>query len=111
MFPDFFPLTQAAISHESCYRWETAGIAEGGEFLTLAFSESPNEGDGFSACSLAEVLEPHAAPKYSLSPMACRGILRRAERRGKKLPEHLLHALEPTALAPQRLETHGDKTP
>ena len=36
-------------------------------------------------------------PKYYLSPRACEGILRRAERRGKKLPEPLRAALESVA--------------
>ena len=53
---------------------------------------------GGSVCSLSEVLEADPLPaKYWLSPMACRGILRRAERRGKQLPQLLKHALEQMA--------------
>jgi hypothetical protein len=33
-------------------------------------------------------------PKYSLSPKACQGILRRANARGKELPPMLKAALE-----------------
>ena len=37
--------------------------------------------------------------KYCLSPKACRGILRRAQKRGKELPEVLRIALERQAFA------------
>jgi hypothetical protein len=47
---------------------------------------------------LSDVLETGALPeKYSLSPRACSGILRRAERRGKELPPMLKKALEAVA--------------
>ena len=38
---------------------------------------------------LSQILEECPDPKYNLTPKACAGILRRAERRGKKLPEVL----------------------
>ena len=38
---------------------------------------------------LSHILEECPDPKYNLTPKACAGILRRAERRGKKLPEVL----------------------
>lgn len=39
-------------------------------------------------CSLSDVLETGSVPpRFSLSAKACSGILRRAERRGKALPE------------------------
>jgi hypothetical protein len=62
----------------------------------LATSEWPNDAADFSECSLAQVLESpqDVAPKYLLSPRACAGILRRAERRGKELPPHLKAALQ-----------------
>ena len=48
--------------------------------------------------NLSEILETRPVhPKYSLSPKACAGILRRAEKRGKKLPEQLRLALEQVA--------------
>lgn len=50
-------------------------------------------------CSLSQVLEECPDPKYCLSPKACRGILRRAERRGKALPPSLKSALERRAAA------------
>ena len=54
---------------------------------------------GGSACSLSQILEANPHPKYSLSPKACQGILRRAEKRGKELPEMLQKALERVAEA------------
>lgn len=43
---------------------------------------------------LSEILQSDVDPKYFLSEKACRGILRRAHDRGKKLPEALKIALE-----------------
>ena len=44
---------------------------------------------------LSQILETGPVdPKYTLSKKACSGILNRAERRGKKLPEMLETALE-----------------
>jgi hypothetical protein len=41
-------------------------------------------------------------PKYFLSPKACAGILRRAEKRGKKLPTALQKALQATVATTQQ---------
>ena len=47
---------------------------------------------------LSDTLETGAVPqRYYLSAKACAGILRRAEKRGKKLPEQLQAALEEVA--------------
>jgi hypothetical protein len=46
---------------------------------------------------LSDILEASPDPKYLLSPKACSGILRRAERRGKALPEPLEAALRARA--------------
>ena len=56
-------------------------------------SEYPN---GAAACSLSQVLEASAPPKYFLSDKAKQGILQRAQRRGKTLPPLLLQALTGT---------------
>lgn len=49
--------------------------------------------------TLSDVLESSQVPeKYYLSPKACRGILRRAEKRGRALPPSLQTALERVAL-------------
>jgi site-specific DNA-cytosine methylase len=42
---------------------------------------------------LSDILEPHAPPRFFLSPKAAAGILRRAKRRGRELPPHLNQAL------------------
>ena len=61
------------------------------EFLTLNTGESPSVA---VESTLSQILEAHAPEKYYLSAKACEGILRRAERRGKQLPEMLKTALE-----------------
>jgi hypothetical protein len=61
-----------------------------GEFLTRNFGESPSV---VAASRLSQILEEAPHPKYFLSAKACQGILHRAERRGKKLPEILERAL------------------
>jgi hypothetical protein len=49
-------------------------------------------------CSLSDILEAGPVPhRFYLSPKACRGILRRAAKRGKELPSALRYALEETA--------------
>jgi hypothetical protein len=49
-------------------------------------------------CSLSQVLERGSIPqRYFLSSTACAGILRRAAKRGKKLPEQLARALQAVA--------------
>lgn len=63
--------------------------------LTLNLSERPREAN---PTLLSQILEEEADPKYNLSPRACRGILNRAERRGKALPEILKQALEAQAV-------------
>ena len=69
--------------------WETATVLPGGS-STHNTSESLRDAD---VSSLSEVLEMNAPEKYSLSAKACRGILRRAEKRGKELPDMLKEAL------------------
>jgi hypothetical protein len=60
--------------------------------LTLNTLEYPKDAD---ECLLSDVLEIGSLPqKYYLTPTACQGILRRAEKRGKELPTLLRTALE-----------------
>lgn len=61
------------------------------EFLMHNIGESPNVGVD---STLSQILEATVPEKYYLSVKACEGILRRANRRGKKLPEMLQLALE-----------------
>ncbi len=49
---------------------------------------------------LTDVLEKDVDPKYFLSAKACQGILTRANRRGKALPEELRVALEAQVVSP-----------
>jgi hypothetical protein len=60
-------------------------------FLTLNGLESPS---AVAVCSLSHTLETGVVPqRYFLSAKACSGILRRAENRGKELPQPLYAAL------------------
>ena len=69
--------------------WETATVLPGGR-STRNTGESPSAA---VESSLSDVLEMNAPEKYCLSPKACNGILRRAEKRGKTLPDMLKQAL------------------
>lgn len=66
------------------------GIQSLGELLTLNIGECPKEE---SVSTLSQILEETPHRKYYLSVKACLGILRRAEKRGKELPEILRQAL------------------
>ena len=70
--------------------WQTDGALLG-EYSMHSFGESPKE-DVESL--LSQILEDNPHPKYFLSAKACQGILNRANRRGKKLPQMLQEALE-----------------
>lgn len=75
-----------------------------GDYTMPSFGEKPSTlteessfpalPSGVSDSHLSQILEEQAHPKYSLSAKACRGILNRANRRGKELPEILRQALE-----------------
>ena len=66
-------------------RWEDDG-AWCGELTTRNTGECPN---AVVVSRLSQILEETPHPKYNLTPKACQGILRRAERRGKDLPKLL----------------------
>lgn len=89
-------------------------VTDAGVFSTGCISESPSADAGFSACSLAGILETEAdwlsrhpgattadwlayLRAYYLSPTAAAGILRRAADRGRKLPAFLEAALRQVA--------------
>ena len=69
--------------------WTTTSVLPGG-YMTHSTGECPNV---VVESSLSQILQQDAPDKYSLSPKACRGILRRAEKRGKELPDMLKEAL------------------
>ena len=73
--------------------WEMGGVLLG-EYTMHSFGESPREEN---VSHLSQILQDTAPEKYSLSEKACRGILTRASRRGKELPEVLKTALEKQA--------------
>ena len=89
--------------------WSNSGMASRGESWTLSTLEYPNDG---AASSLSDILETGELPqRYYLSGRACRGILRRAEKRGKELPWALQSALLAVASqTPQPLSTLDAKT-
>lgn len=66
-------------------KWEDDG-AWLGECMMRNTGEFPNVA---GVSRLSQILEATPQGKYSLSAKACQGILRRAERRGKDLPETL----------------------
>jgi hypothetical protein len=71
-----------------------------GQLLTLNTSEYRS---GAAVSSLSDILETGTVPqRYYLTPLACRGILRRAEKRGKELPTELRLALEAVARQPDQ---------
>jgi len=90
--PDFCRATADGTLEPSLGRWQNWGMGSPTAFLTLSGSEFHS---GAVACSLSDVLEAgDVPPKYFLSAKACRGILRRAEMRGRQLPPALLAALQ-----------------
>ena len=76
----------------SSVRWGNAGVMDSRtEFSTLSISEFHSAA---VASSLSDILETGDLPqRYFLSPRACAGIIRRAEKRDKELPPALREAL------------------
>ena len=94
------------LSDSSSQSWANAGTAWHGVAWTRSLSEYPigtedSSGQsprGAAVSFLSDALETHDVPlTYSLSAKACEGILRRAESRGKSLPDPLKSALERVA--------------
>jgi hypothetical protein len=78
-------------------RFKNSGMGGPTESWTLSTSEYPS---AVVECSLSDVLETGEVPqRYFLSRKACEGILRRAGKRGKKLPWALEIALKQAASA------------
>ena len=87
--------TEEGILEPSLGRWQNSGMGSPTECLTLNTSEWPSAA---AVCSLSDTLETGDVPqRFFLSAKACQGILRRAEKRGKKLPIPLQSALINTA--------------
>lgn len=87
--PLLLSLKAAGQTPDASLTWAAAALP--GEPLTLNFTEYPNAAVG---SSLSAILQDNVPDSYSLSPAACRGILRRAFVRGKPLPEPCLLAVK-----------------
>ena len=84
-------LTEEGLLEPSLEGFQNSGMGGPTEYLTLSTLEYPKDA---VVCSLSDILETGDVPsKYSLSAKACRGILRRAEKRGKTLPRQLQEIL------------------
>lgn len=79
-----------------------------GEYSTLNIGASPSVD---VESSLSQILEANVPEKYFLSSRACDGILRRAEKRGKKLPAALEMALrQQSSLNPEARTEYPEST-
>ena len=76
--------------------WETIILSHGESSMPRRAGESHKDGNVYL---LSSILMDNVPERFSLSPKACQGILRRAEKRGKELPEVLRLALERQANA------------
>ena len=93
--PAYCQATEEKILAPSLGRWGNSGMGSPTECLTLNTLVFHKDA---SACSLSDVLETGEVPqRFFLSPTACMGILRRAEKRGKSLPPRLQQALHSVA--------------
>ena len=86
--------------------WGNSGMGGPTESWTLSTLEWPNDA---AVCSLSQTLEAGSVPqRFYLSAKACRGILRRAEKRGKALPAPLALALRRVADSAATLKPLAD---
>ena len=104
--PQFLRRLSKSVSRKSpqFYHLQTGGLIQGvfweqdfqllGEFSMRSFLEYHNGG---VESRLSQILQGGQLRKYYLSAKACQGILNRAKRRGKELPEMLRIALEQQA--------------
>jgi hypothetical protein len=83
--PVSFPLTEDGSLPPSFPGWSGAGLAAGGEFWMLHFSESPS---GAVVCSLSDVLEDNGGVpgRYFLTPAEARKMIARYEKYGAAMP-------------------------
>src|SRR5690606_18817498 len=92
---DCFHRTRVKTFSSSSKRLPNSGMAWRGAYWIANTSEWPSDA---AVCSLSGVLEMCDVPeRFYLSAKAARGILRRAERRGRSLPPSLRAALEQAA--------------
>ena len=108
-FPASCQVTEDGILVPSSEDWGNSGMGGVTGFSMRNMCEwtalsGPSRSDG-GVCSLSDILETTAVPRqYYLSAKACRGILRRADKRGKELPLQLEKALQAVAMASGGME-------
>ena len=92
--PMFMCLRKDGLQADASLMWTDAGALLG-EYSMHSFGEHPASlyHNGVGESHLSQILEDSPHQKFSLSATACQGILNRASRRGKKLPEMLEKAL------------------
>ena len=103
MCPASCRVTEDGILVPSSGDWGSSGMGGVTGFSMRNMSEwtalSEQCPSGGGVCSLSDILETGDVPRrYYLSAKACRGILRRAAKRGKELPSQLRRALEQVAM-------------
>jgi len=89
--PACYPHQEGQTLPSSFEGWSNSGMACAGGYLTLSMPEYHSDA---AVCSLSDILETDVPRKYYLSARAARGILRRAEKRGRELPELLTESLQ-----------------
>ena len=89
------------------YEWTTRSALHGGCWLR---NTGPSPRDAIESF-LSQILEDHPPKKYYLTTAACLGILRRAEERGKPLPQALDTALRIQAGLIGSTNGRGKKNP
>ena len=91
--PLFLSLSTDGQKPDASVEWVTAEypFPSHTEYTMLSFGESPREEN---ESHLSQILMDSVPEKYSLSEKACLGILNRAAKKGKDLPEVLKQALE-----------------
>ena len=115
--PMFLSLQRDGQNLDASPAWVTAAypFPSPGDYTTRSFGDQPStlmdecgyeeRHNGVSVSRLSQILEDSQHPtscstdlqRYYLSAKACQGILTRAKRRGKELPEELRKALEAQA--------------
>ena len=89
------------------YEWTTRSALHGGSWLRNTGVSPRDAIESF----LSQILQAHPPKKYYLTTAACLGILRRAEERGKPLPQALETALRIQAGLLGSTNGRGKKNP
>ena len=101
--PAYLDLRGGDDGHNQAVSWEQGGLLLG-VYMMRSFGEYPREEN---VSRLSQILEEAPHPKYCLSARACQGILNRAKKRGKELPEILEKALRRQSVSKNEQEKQG----